>query len=88
MPSHYQDGFCGGSELPQDLELDRMIYPERPAEPELMLWEPGQTLEQWQTRNKQMEEARESAHAIEDRAFVLTLSNVTGVHTGPPRTVK
>ena len=73
---------------PQDLELDRMIYPERPALPEPMVWAIGEDYEVMKARHEAQEEARDAANFQRDRDFAMTLDNVTGVHTGPPRTVK
>lgn len=84
--TYYQDGFCGGSELPQDTDLDQMIYPERPKDLGAEVpWHMGQTAEE---RNAQLDAAYEAdrlSREERDRQFVITEGNPTGANPGPPR---
>ena len=82
----YPDGFCHGGELPDDLDLDRMIYPERPNPPKVE-WKPEESYSQFQSRQEIAEEVQEHDNYMRDRAFSITLPDKTGTHTGPPRTV-
>ena len=83
---YFPDGFCHGNELPDDLDLDRMIYPERQPKPEPMDMPLDMTWEEIQQERERREAAREAANYQRDRQFVVTEENVTGAHTGPPRT--
>ena len=87
---YWEDGFCGGSEYSGDVDLDRMIYPERPAKPK------EKTAEQWsalfqmtpeerRAHDLREQDAEERAHLQRDREFRIEPGNVTGDHPGPPR---
>jgi len=84
--TYYPDGFCHGGELPDDLWIDRMIYPER-QKPVDVEFQSGETFTEYQGRVDEAERKQEHDNYMRDRQFVLTEGNVTGVHTGPPRTV-
>lgn len=85
--TYYEDGFCHGGELPDDLDLDRMIYPERPVKETSVDFRVGESYEQYLARKDEAEQVREHENYMRDRNFAITLPNKTGVHTGPPRTV-
>lgn len=86
-PFFYPDGFCRGSEMPDDLELDRLIYPERPAPRVASAVSMTMPHEDWLIEMDRQEKEQEAANFRRDRQFHMTVDNVTGTHTGPPRTV-
>ena len=57
---YWEDGFCGGSEYSGDVDLDRMIYPERPAKPK------EKTAEQWSALFQMTPEERR-AHDLREQ---------------------
>lgn len=85
--TYYPDGFCHGGELPDDLDLDQMIYPEREPKPEDLAPIPfDMPYEERQAERERREEERLAQNEREDRQFAITEGNVTGRKTGPPRT--
>lgn len=84
----YQDGYCHGMELPDDLWLDELVYPERPAPPDspLMVLEPGMAYTDFLRMREEQDAAQRAANNKRDRDFAVTLDNVTGENCGPPRT--
>jgi len=84
---YYEDGFRGGNELPDDLDLDRMIYPERKAKPEPMEWPEGMTYDEYQAMKDRKEDEQAAANYRADRVFDITVGDVTGQKPGPPRRI-
>lgn len=71
------DGYDGGAELPDDLDIDRMLYPhdEGPVEKE------GR--ERREKRDAEAESFRKQRFQ-ESREFEIKAENVTGEDPGPP----
>jgi len=84
---YFPDGFRHGNELPDDQELDEMIYPERRPPPDnsfgMLI---GMTYEECEQEKERREHAQHHRNMEEDRRFEITEGNVTGRKTGPPRT--
>ena len=72
-----RDGFDGGSELPDDLDIDRMIYPR-------MM--PPHEQQAAQAAHERQEKICEIQHEVHRRSrdFSITERNVTGEDPGPP----
>jgi hypothetical protein len=86
--TYWPDGFCHGNELSEDTDLDQMIYPERREwPPPFVTFIAGETVQDMKARQVREDEAREMARYRRDRDFAITEGNVTGAHTGPPRTI-
>ncbi len=84
----YEDGFRHGGELPDDLDLDKMVYPEHKPKETMEMWPAGMSYDDWKEQQAKAEEERCERNDREDRQFTITEDNVTGRHTGPPRTVR
>ncbi len=86
--TYYPDGMRHGAELPDDTDLDQMLYPERPPAADSMAieWTPGMSYEEFQAKKDRMEHEREERNNEQDRRFEITLANKLGTKTGPPRT--
>lgn len=83
---YYPDGFRGGSELPDDTDLDRMVYPEAPAKREPVEFQMGESYEDYERRVQERDEQARCDNFERDRRFEIEEGNVTGRKPGPPRT--
>lgn len=86
----FPDGYCGGGELPDDLALDRMVYPEdcmKPSAGQRLKWDYGRESYEDFLRRQEAADAEEQLSKLQrDRRFEITEGSVTGRHPGPPRT--
>lgn len=84
----YRDGYCGGGELPSDLESDEMVYPERAVPSPMVPMNLNESFDEYERRCLEQAQADEQARYFRDRDFAITEGDVTGQAPGPPRTIK
>lgn len=81
----YEDGYCGGSELPTDsADLDPMLFPERPRPPTLVPFVINETSDERHEREYQMACDEEYKRLADNRRFVLTEASAMGEPLHPP----
>ena len=85
-PFFYPDGYCGGSELPDSLDIDRMVYPERPKPVEVE-FKITESYEQFDARRAAAENKQEHDNFERDRRLEITIGSATGQNPGPPRSI-
>ena len=80
----YEDGYMGGSELPSDVDIDSMIFPERPAPPKDDPYDPKETWEARQARQDAEAAAEEQRRYREGRSLTISEEIARGAPLAPP----
>ena len=80
---YYRDGYCGGNELPTDIDLDEMIYPERVEPPEFVPMTAMETSDQYQERCARMAFEQEKADYKASRSLSISEASALGFRLAP-----
>ncbi len=80
----YEDGYMGGSELPSDCDIDKMLWPERPGPPTLVPYIVNETVDERHERLYQAACQEEHERLEANRRFVLTVESALGERLHPP----
>jgi len=80
---YYRDGYCGGNELPTDLDLDEMLYPEREQPPTFRPMTAMETFDEYLERCRQEDAAAERAEYKASRSLTISEASAQGFRLAP-----